>query len=149
MPQSLFNLNVVVTALRCRASGCSTEEMAGSLAQGFKNAYADRNLAEDISEAASATIKMVDALMPAGCEAQVIPTLFKLEYWVEKYEPDGKRKPWKLFNGTRFNFSAVELDQKKVKCQADMCCYLLKETSRTEPLMSDSEWDRRLKRLTG
>lgn len=100
VPQSLFDLGAASIAKVHLLNDVPIAEHAEFVyEQWYRDAYLDDGVQEDWIWAAGEALRIVDVL-PASLRESA---LHHFEYFSDKYHPDGRRRAWRLLDGTRYN----------------------------------------------
>ena len=123
MPQQLFNMCAVAAAKFSLLHGEPIEPVSEYVAQQYSHMHRDEHLLEDIATAAKAILQY---LRSAGPEHLLLEHLRQMEFCIKHYEPDGRKRPTKLFGGSWFNKEQAPLQDKAKHCVAHILAYNLR-----------------------
>lgn len=131
MPQQLFNMCAVGAAKISVVHGEPIEPVSDYVAQQYNQTHRDEHLPEDIAFAAESILVYLRSARP---EHSLLQRLTQLEFCIKHYEPDGRKRPTKLFGGTWFNKESAPLQNKAKNCVAQILAYDLLVISGSIPV---------------
>ena len=99
MAQSLFDYGAATLAFAVLQTGQPVEELAATIAGEYAKAWPADPLAAEWIVAAGRILEVIQTF-PEDERAHVMNAC---RGWTKKFTADGKRRRWRLFNGTRAN----------------------------------------------
>lgn len=133
MVQDVFNMGTVGAVYWHIASQASLRECCRKAFGSYVGDYEDDGFMQQGERAAAAISRLLDGYTLR--EQQII--LDQLMFCIERFWPNGEKKKWKLFNGTKHNYERYPQTDRANVCVKDVAVYHLGSLNGVFPLTKE------------
>jgi len=110
MPRELFEFGAASVASVNLRQPEKITIFVRKIEEGYRESYLDKDVGRKMLEAAEALVQTAREELPRFnfSEKDLPSLLHTFGQFVIKYDLKGKRRPWRLFNGTKYNKESAE-----------------------------------------
>jgi hypothetical protein len=126
MSQDLFNAGVLAMALGqhvAEIDPASARQIQDKALRVYLDFYREDNFLPELEDCATRTLAWIRNIEPDP-QTQ-IAWLAALNKAAQRYQPNGKRKPWRLFNGLRYSSVRQPVPDRHIQYFKDLALYYL------------------------
>lgn len=118
--QDIFDMCAVMALKISYRNDKPISETSITVADAYKNTYADVDLIENIETAAKNIKQFIEDNLPSG---SMVDNCTQLQFCIHTYNPDGTKKKKKIFGGTMFTSEKHPIPDKVEKCSRNLLLY--------------------------
>jgi len=126
MSQNLFNAVVLGMALGqhvAETDPVSAKRATDEMLSAYVDFYTEDHFLPELEDCATRTLAWVHNIAPEPRTQKL--WLLALIKAVSRYQPNGKRKPWRLFNGLRYTSARQPVPDRPIQYFKDLARYYL------------------------
>ena len=127
MPQHLFNATVLGLALGqyvAETSPAEARAITDKAVSSYQDFYTEDDFLPEAEDCATRTLAWLRDTY-GNDEQMMVAALAAFNDAVHKYNPDGNRKPWRLFNGLKFTSAREPVPDRSQKYFEDLARYFM------------------------
>lgn len=121
--QNTFNTAAVIAAEHLMFNPTSFIDVVFKIAENYRGSYKDDTLVKDVADAGREIALLLEKAFPGPPEEQH-KQLTQILYCTVKYNPDGSKIPFRIFNGTLFNSEKAHIHDLAKNSATDIAAYI-------------------------
>lgn len=130
--QGTFNTAAVIATGHLMFNPPAFIDVVFKIAESFKDSYKDETLVKDISDAGREIALLLEKAFP---REEQLNQLTQIQFCIKKYNPDGTKIPFRIFNGVLFSAEKSPIQNLAKNCVADVTAYMSLVSKGTIPKM--------------